>query len=76
LWRSFKLRPLFSRASAGFCGLLHPLCSLCGVRDEKGFARRLKHHKIESIELLPGADGIAAASDDENLGSWLCFASQ
>ena len=35
--------------------------------------RRFKYRKIEALELLPNADGIVVGTDDENMGSSICF---
>ena len=38
--------------------------------------RKFKYHKIEALELLPNANGIVVGTDDENLGSSVCFVAE
>ena len=38
--------------------------------------RRFKYRKIEALDLLPNADGIVVGTDDENMGSSVCFISE
>ncbi len=38
--------------------------------------RRFRYHKIEALELLPNAGGIVVGSDDENMGSSVCFVAE
>ena len=38
--------------------------------------RRFRYHKVEALELLPNAGGIVVGTDDENLGSSVCFVAE